>query len=290
MTDLPSVRQALADAGLANGDVVFHLAGRTRAFSYRHFAEVNVTGTEDVARVCSELPTPPTLVAVSSLAAGGPSKPGVPRKESDPDDPVCNYGRSKLAADEFLMQLADRLPISIIRPTIVFGDGDVDNLPMFRAIRWTGLHIVPRRRDDFPLSLIHVDDLVTILTAVAEQGERLQPGGPVERKGIYHAADPTPSSYAEMGRWAAEAMNQRPRLLRLRPGWIYVPATFGEITGRLVRRPAQMTFDKIREATAPAWVCSTERIEREFGFQPTTPLAERIRQTAQWYRAAGWIK
>lgn len=321
VTDPESLHAALADARLSDRDVVYHLAGLTRAFSSRQFAAVNAAGTQNVARACAAQPSPPTLVSVSSIAAGGPSQPGAPHAETDADEPVCAYGRSKLAGEQALFHFANQLPISIARPAIVFGPGDRDNLAVFQMIRWTGLHVVPRR-GEFPMSFIHVADLITALESIAHHGQRLvSPAlqsassppppsasssppqsageglgegssgeGSASRQGIYNIADPTPSSYADLGRLAAVAMNQNAPVLRIHTGWFYLPALCGELVGRAIGRPLLMNFDKLRDVAAPGWVCATERIERELGFQPEAPLAERFRQTAQWYREAGWIK
>jgi nucleoside-diphosphate-sugar epimerase len=45
----------------------------------------------------------------------------------------------------------------------------------------------------------------------------------------------------------------------------------------------------VRELLAPAWICTTERAERELGFRATIPLPEGIRETADWYRSEGWL-
>lgn len=296
ITDPAVVRAAVDNAGLTGGDVAYHLAGLTREFSYSRFAAVNVAGTENVARALAKCSSPPTLLHVSSIAAGGPAEPCQRHAESDADQPRSNYGRSKLAGEQALQSFADRLPISIARPAIVFGPGDADNLTIFRMIRRTGVHFVYRRHE-FPMSLVYVDDLVAAMITIANRGERLQCSPPPSageglgegaRRGIYNVADPQVSSYAELGQLAAAAMNRRPPVIRIRHGWLYPPAICGDLLGRILRRPLILNIDKLRDALAPSWAVSTERIQ-QIGFQPAAPLAKRFQQTAQWYRENNWL-
>ena len=267
-------------AALDGVDAVCHLAGRTRAFSYEHFAEVNVTGCQNLARECAAQTGPPRLVIVSSLAAGGPSLPPVPRSETDADAPISNYGRSKLAGERVALEFTDQVPITIVRPSAVFGPGDRNGLTIFRTIRRTGWHIVSRR--DLPLSIIYVKDLATVLTRLLERD-------PFESGERFYVANPNPTTYTELGRLAAEAMGCTFRLLRIRRGWFYVVAAYSEVTGRLTGSPALVGFDKLRELTAPAWVCDPSKLQTELDFIPSESLAERFGETAAWYASQRWV-
>lgn len=89
-------------AAVAGQEVVFQLAGCMRALRTEQFFEVNEQGLRNVAWACARQSTPPVLVAVSSLAAAGPSFSGRPRTESDRPAPVSYYGRSKWAGERAL--------------------------------------------------------------------------------------------------------------------------------------------------------------------------------------------
>jgi nucleoside-diphosphate-sugar epimerase len=54
-------------------------------------------------------------------------------------------------------------------------------------------------------------------------------------------------------------------------------------------RPPSFNFDKAREVRAGSWLCSAQRAVDELGFCVAAPLADRLRQTAQWYRENGWL-
>src|SRR5204863_5200709 len=86
-------------AAVEGADVVFHLAGLTRALSRRELFAVNEEGTRNLLSACAARADPPVVVLVSSLAAAGPSPLGRIRSEEDPSAPVSNYGRSKRAAE-----------------------------------------------------------------------------------------------------------------------------------------------------------------------------------------------
>jgi nucleoside-diphosphate-sugar epimerase len=47
--------------------------------------------------------------------------------------------------------------------------------------------------------------------------------------------------------------------------------------------------DKIADVLAGSWTCSSAKARRELGWSPAKPLADRLRETALWYREAGWL-
>ncbi len=140
-------------------DVVYHLAGLTKVLRAQQFMQVNAQGTAQVVAACAQRSNPPVLVNVSSLAAAGPSPADRLRTERDPVAPVSNYGRSKLAGEQFARAAAGRLPITIVRPPIVIGVGDGNLKEFMEMVHKLRLFVVPTLRD-YRFSLIDVQDLV----------------------------------------------------------------------------------------------------------------------------------
>src|SRR6056297_1968637 len=167
VTDPASIGQALDDV-----EIVYHLAGVTKSLRRSEFTSVNQGGVEHVARCCAQLGRPPVLIVVSSLAAAGPSSPDRPRIEADPVAPVSQYGRSKRAGELAAHRFADQVPISIVRPPIVLGQGDRDGFAMFDSIAKLGVHVVPGFTSD-RFSVIHAEDLADALIVVAQRGKRI---------------------------------------------------------------------------------------------------------------------
>jgi nucleoside-diphosphate-sugar epimerase len=289
--DAAAIRKAMHDV-----ETVYHLAGRILATSLDNFRAVNVAGARNIAEACAHSADRPTLVIVSSLAAAGPSRPGLPRKEVEPPAPVSNYGRSKLEGEYAASEWADKVPISIVRPPFVFGGGDRTSLMLFRSIERWGLHFLPCGHD-LELSLIHVEDLVRSLIAVGQQGQRITRPQSVgaecrtddDRPGIYNPADPAVVTYSNLGRMIGECRGRKVRVCRvarsLMRGMCAANAALSCVTGR----PGILNFDKLREATAPAWTCSNERSRAQLGFSPAAPLALRLDQTIAWYQEAEWV-
>src|SRR5262249_22697525 len=147
---------------------------------------------------CARLLTPPRLVYVSSLAAGGPSLPDSPRREGQPPAPVSAYGRSKLAAEGQLKKLASYFPITVVRPAVVVGPGDPHTIKIFRSVK-KGFNVVPGPVDP-RMSLIYVDDVVSALLLAAQRGQTISPDSNQEdERGIYFITSEESLTFCEMG-------------------------------------------------------------------------------------------
>ncbi len=284
LESLASIQQAAAKT-----DVVFHLAGRVRALNSQEFNADNVEGTRRVLEAAAAQPAPPVVVFVSSLAAGGPSARGESRRETDPDRPISNYGRSKLAAERAAAGYASQVPLSVVRPPIIFGAADQASLAIFRGVKRLRLHPVPGFRT-FPVSLVHVADLCDALVRIAERGERFVNGNSSgSGHGIYYVAAERTPSYGELGQLAAQALGHGTIVLPLPQALFWIVGGAMELVAQLRGCPGVINLDKVREAVAPGWVCSDQKIRHTLSYQPAAPLEERFAATATWYREHGWL-
>lgn len=273
-------------------DVVYHLAGLTKALHRRQLYAVNEVGTRNVAAECAARSAPPCLIHVSSLAAAGPALYGVPSQETDAAQPVSNYGRSKRAGELALYPFAKQLPVTIVRPPIVFGEGDPATLAMFRAIKYSWIHtvpgILPKR-----FSLIHARDLAELLVSAAERGERLPRDENDARnngQGVYYADCGLQPTYYQLGQLIGQALG-RPftACLPVPNLGVWGVSAVTESVARLFGRSVYLSLDKAREATAGSWICSAEKAHRQLGFRVSSPLLDQLHVTARWYREQGWL-
>lgn len=288
---LPEGKVELAYGELATGaglleavegsELVFHVAGVTKAHSAAAYYQGNLQGTENLlgALVGSGNQTV-RFVHVSTLAAIGPSPDGKPLTEDVPPHPLTHYGRSKLGAEEALRRSPVRANAVIVRPAVVYGPRDTDVLKMFRAVR-RGLLVCIGSQERF-FSVVHVEDLVEGLLAAAR-------GGPGEAR-AYFIANPRPVSWAEFGTAAAEIMGRGVRTVCVPRQAAYALAWLAEAGARIRGRPSIISREKVAEAECPFWTCDTSRAQAELGFSTQKSLREGIEETLSWYKIVGWLK
>ena len=111
------------------GDVVVNLAAvhRDNIIDSSQYQQTNVDGAENVAKVCSAKGID-KIVFTSSVAVYGLASPGT--DESGVIQPSNEYGRTKFEAEEKLRAWRNggHNSLIIIRPTVVFGEGNRGNV------------------------------------------------------------------------------------------------------------------------------------------------------------------
>lgn len=284
LAELPVTRAAIdvtesAPAALARHvaghDVVFHLAGLTRATDLAAYRRANVEGTRRVLEACAAAGSP-RLVLVSSLAAAGPSLNGMPLTEDAPARPVSMYGQSKLEAEAAVA--GSRVPVVILRPAVVYGPRDRYTLLYLRALA-RGLRPLPAR--DVRLSLVYVGDCVRAIIAASEAS--------AAAGRIYHLASPEVVSLTDLARRLSAALGRAALEIRLPGRALSGIATAADWGARLTGRTPALSRDKVRELLAGSWIASSARAEAELGWRAAVPLDAGIRETVEWYRQAGWL-
>lgn len=268
---LPAVLQGVS--------TLFHVAGLTKSRDPRRYFEVNESGTVHLATAALQVPSLKRFVYLSSQAAVGPSRADRPRAEYDSPAPTGEYGQSKLAGEEACRRvLADQLPLTIVRPAVVYGPWERDMLQLFRAVK---RRLVPRLWGDSCISLIHAADLADLVTRAARYQEAAGR--------IYHAADPSPYWMRQVLATMGRVLNRRARQIPI-PGPILWPAAL--INEQFLKRGKgieALTRTRIREFGERHWVLDVQRAQSDLAWAPRRTLEEGLRDTARWYLSHGWL-
>ncbi|HSH45745.1 MAG TPA: NAD-dependent epimerase/dehydratase family protein [Longimicrobiales bacterium] len=269
LTDPAALRRAVRDA-----DTVLHLAAATRSLAPAGFHAVNAEGTGQLVRAMTEAGGG-RLVYLSSLAAVGPRRDR-PVRPDDPPRPLTVYGSSKLEGER-RVRSGVGVSSAILRAPAVYGPGDRDLLPFFRLANRGVLPVIGSLERQ--LQLVHVRDLARAILAAARSSAT----------GVFHIAEPRAYTWAQVLELMATAVDRPGTRVRVPDVIMRLAATASEAAARIVRRAAIFDRDKARELLAPGWTCETDVARRAFGFEASTPLADGLRETADWYRNAGWL-
>ena len=259
---------------LGKFEYIFHLAGLTKAYDEKDFFYANAECTKALATAAERSARQlKRFLLVSSLAAAGPSLDGSPLTEESGPHPVSAYGRSKLDGEKAVLSFRGSMPVTIVRPPVVYGPRDTDMFLVFRAVRG-GIFPYWGR---CTYSLIYVHDLVRGLIRAAEKEDAAGKMYYLADKKIYTNDEVLAAMNAALGR----------RAFRLRLPRSALPLLGAFI--QKIRKKGIINADKIREIRYADWTCDPGRAERELGFSAETPLEEGFIKTADWYRKEKWL-
>jgi len=274
--DLSSFKKT--DFTIPQCDLVIHLAGTITAQKSKQYHEYNYQAVIDLYNCLKRQSfIPKRILFASSLAASGPSTKELNLTEEQPAKPIEIYGVSKKLAEDFLLKESE-IPITIFRPPVVIGPLDTNLLNMYKIAK-TGFGFVPSKKQ--LLSFISVSDLINAISSFTADKT-------TEHK-TYFVAHDSPTTVSEMWLKVGESVNKKLRLIPLPNPFLYLTVLANSVTTKLFN--ADRVFDKkyYQQLQADAWVCSSEKLKKDFGWQATKGLDEAIRETSRSYFENGWL-
>jgi nucleoside-diphosphate-sugar epimerase len=262
-------------------DAVVHVAGIVKARRPADFFAVNTQGTKNLLEAALAQGGLERFVYVSSLAAMGPSKDGTPLPEEAVPNPVTHYGRSKLEAERAVLAAGDRMPVTVIRPPMIYGPRDRETLAFFTSIKNGVLPMTGDGRNT--LSVIYVEDCAAaVVRAVTAKGAPSGKAYFVEDGAVYVWRDALGDIEAALGKKAFVRVGMPLGVLK-------AAAAATQLWGALTNTAQMLTLDKVNELTQQHWVCSGEGARRDLGWTAKVQWQQGVIEAVKWYREQGWL-
>lgn len=275
LTDVAALRQTFSDA-----HYIFHIAGTVKAKDDAGFVYGNVEMTRNVLDAALGLATVQRIIVTSSIAASGPAPADRPLHEEDPCQPIDPYGKSKVMQEDVCRQYMDRLPVTIVRPPIVYGERDAEIFQYFQAVN-RRIRPLVGVFDKKRLSMVYVENLV--------EGLYLCAVTPAAKGQTYFFTDAVDYDWAQIGQVAAKYLQKRTLAIRIPHFVVYTIAGINHLWGKLTNKAMMLNLHKAKQMVASSWMCSSAKAQRELGYVPKIDIEEGFRRSVEWYRANKWI-
>ncbi|HZW34077.1 MAG TPA: NAD-dependent epimerase/dehydratase family protein [Isosphaeraceae bacterium] len=279
LTDPASCAAALEDVAQ-----VYHCAAKVGDWgAWREFQVGCLDATRTLAEAAVAAGVGRFLHISSTSAYGHPHDRATPVDETEPLGQnvwfLDHYTRSKVECERLLWTMADEggLPLTVIRPSWLFGERDRTTVPRFLREFGRGRMLVVGRGEN-PLSAVYA--------GVVADAAILAANDPDSRGEAYNITNQGRITQQEFLDLFADALGL-PRVRRHVPYRLaYAGGFLLEMQDRLLRRvrPPRVT-------RYGAWLLgrsleySTEKARTRLGWQPALGYRESIERTIGWFRA-----
>jgi dihydroflavonol-4-reductase len=261
-------------------DYIFHCAGLTKAKSRSAFFKVNATACSNLYEQCEKRAGHiKSIVHLSSLAATGPSPQGDLVDETTPCKPLTYYGKSKLAGEEIALRFSASLPVTVLRPPVVYGPREENFFTFIKLVQkgW-GLQIGKAGKE---LSLIYVEDLVQSMLIASH---------PSRQEGArFFVTDGQVHGWEQVAIECARILNVRLKTLRIPEGLLIPVALLFEACASFSSKPALFDRQRMIDIQQSSWTASPKKFFEEMEFEPQFDLDRGLTKTIQWYQQQKWL-
>ena len=268
--DAAQVQQAVEGAA-----IIYHLAGRlyhpgTPAELY---LETHVAGTRTLLQACVGQRQLQRIVHVSTTGVYGVTGKA-PAAEDAPFAPTNPYEATKLAGELLALRAYQKrgLPVTVARPGLVYGPGDLHLLGFFRAIKKGLFRVIDGGRA--LLHPVYIDDLIAALLLCA--------GSPGACGRSYNLGGDQHVTVRELATVIARAMGRKLPTGSI-PLWLANLASDAfALTPGMKGELAPLTRSRVQFLTNSR-IYDISRARSELGYAPVVGLEEGMKLTASWY-------
>ncbi len=263
-------------------DFIFHSAGLTAAKNYDEFLRGNRDGTRNLLEAASKAsPDLQRFLFVSSQTAAGPSESlEHPIDEEAPCRPITSYGKSKKAAEDEVEKFSDSFPVTIVRPSAVYGPRDTAIFDVFKAVN-AGLGTLIGFKPKY-VNLVHSEDLARGIVDAAESGNTIGKTYFVSSNEFYN--------WHQLMDVMKDAFGKKKLLkIKLPHSLVLGLAALSGLLGKLSSKPPVFNYEKGIDFIQEYWTCSTGRAKADFGYQQKMSIESGMKNTVGWYRDNNWL-
>ncbi|MDD5116563.1 MAG: NAD-dependent epimerase/dehydratase family protein [Candidatus Omnitrophica bacterium] len=242
-------------------DAVFHCAASINNYDRKALRRANVSGTENVFRWAAGHKIK-KMIYVSSVSVNSVNT-DVPLSEELPYGVTSSYGASKLEAEKIAVRFRDSgLPTVIVRPAIVYGEGEPHWMPLLGRFMRLRFCFLPACGSSL-LHMVSVRNVADCLVSCFEDDRALGK--------IFNIAD-------------SRALTIR-QLLGIMAGCLGVPVP-ALLPRPIAEKALKLPFaDKCMGHLLKDRVYSTERLKEEIGFIPKYDVTMEFALAALFLRA-----
>lgn len=262
ITDVNALRSAIP----ADTDCIIHLAAEHKddVSPASLYYDVNVKGTENILRIMDEKNIT-RIIFTSSVAVYGLDKDNP--TETAPVDPFNHYGKSKLEAEKVLENWISKAPadrsLVIIRPTVVFGQGNKGNVyNLLRQISTGKFLMIGNGLNK--KSMAYVGNITAFLAHCLKTMQRGHQ--------VYNYADKPDLTTRELIKQAEISLNKKLPPLRLPYALGYAGGMALDLAGKLMGKKFPISAVRVKKFCATTQF-SAEKA-RNSGFEPPFSLQE----------------
>jgi nucleoside-diphosphate-sugar epimerase len=270
ITDVARIQQAVDGA-----TTIYHLAGRLYhpSIPAELYRQAHVEGTRILLKACQEQTQLQRIVHVSTTGVFGVTGE-TPAAEDAPFAPTNPYEAAKLEGELLALKAYQEqgLPVTVVRPGLVYGPGDLHLLGFFVAIKKGLFRVIDGGRAF--LHPVYIDDLLAALLLCA--------GCPQAPGRSYNIAGERPITVRELATAIAHALDRElPRgSIPLRLANL-ASDIFAVMPGMKGER-APLTRSRVKFLTHSR-IYDVSRAKSELGYAPKVELEEGMKLTAAWY-------
>ena len=262
--EIPSLRE-----GLKGCDLIINLAAehKDNVLPIELYYEVNVEGQKNICEVAEELDIK-RHIFTSSVAIYGFVE--CDTDESGTFNPFNDYGRSKLQAEEILDDwYVEGRQSTIIRPTVIFGEGNRGNVyNLLRQIASGKFMMIGNGENK--KSMAYVENIAAFIEYMIDHGKERQ---------IFNYADKPDFTMNELCTAVFEALGRKKKPLRL-PYFIgLVGGMTFDILSRILGREFPISAIRVKKFCATTQFSS--KSINETGFIPPADLRKAILATVK---------
>lgn len=270
--DLSDEQQLVSALKDHHFDYAVHAAGATKALDKETFFKVNTDGTINLVKALEATsPSMKRLIFMSSLSVFGPVCEEMPYREiceSDTPRPNTAYGKSKIAAEEWLRENA-KIPFTILRPTGVYGPREKDYMMMADSIRQGMDMAVGFKRQE--ITFVYVKDVVQAVFKAMKSDKTVGKAYFLSDGEVYTSRTFSDLIIAELGKKHVLRMTFPLWVLRL---VCAVSDCWMHVTGKL----STLNNDHYNILKQRNWRCDITPAQRDFGYSPEWTLAAGVKE------------